>query len=62
MDRRRVLFSSTLTFSVLLEIWVRWTMPLTHGQDRFGIWPPVDNIMHFFRGVNLFLRSSSSPG
>lgn len=55
MDRRRILFLITLMFSVLLEVWVRWVMPFTHGQDGFGVWAPVDNVMHLFWGLNIFL-------
>lgn len=55
MDHRRGLFFVTLAFSLFLEVWVRWVMPLTHGDSGFGIWPPVDNVMHFFWGLNIFV-------
>lgn len=44
-----------LGFSILLEIWVRWLLPITSGHDGFYIWPNIDNVMHFFWGLNIFL-------
>jgi|GEM_PF-1610664 len=55
VDSRRRIFYFMLAFSVILEIWVRFIMPFTHGQNGFYVWSPVDNIMHFFWGVNIFL-------
>ncbi|HIH23762.1 TPA: hypothetical protein HA251_01900 [Candidatus Woesearchaeota archaeon] len=55
MDSRRAIWYGTLTFSVLLEVWVRYALPLIVGRDGFAIWPSVDNIMHLFWGLNIFL-------
>lgn len=55
MDSRRAIWYGTLTFSVLLELWVRYALPFIVGRDGFAIWPDVDNIMHFFWGLNIFL-------
>jgi len=55
MDNRKKLFIFTLSFSILLEWWVRWGMVPFYGDSGFGVWPPVDNIMHFFWGLNIFL-------
>jgi hypothetical protein len=55
MDKQHKIWYSLLAFSVLLEIWVRWGLLWTTGHDGFFIWPPVDNVMHFFWGANIFL-------
>lgn len=55
MKKTNILFAITLTISVILEIWVRWISPLQFGQDFFGVWPPIDNFMHFLWGLNIFL-------
>lgn len=54
MEKHKVVFAITLTISILLEIWVRWISPFQFGQDFFGVWPPIDNIMHFLWGLNFF--------
>lgn len=51
MEKRNIVFGCTLTFSILLEIYVRWIAK----PSVFISWPPIDNIMHFFWGVNVFL-------
>ncbi len=48
MDYRRIVFVCTLLFSIALEIYVR-------AFGIFGLWPPIDNFMHFFWGLNIFL-------
>jgi hypothetical protein len=48
------LFAVTLAFSILLEFYVRWVSVWVYGIDGFGMFPPIDNIMHFLWGLNIF--------
>ena len=54
MDSRRVLFAGLLFWSLFLEAWARWILPLLGYENGFALWPAVDNVMHFFWGVNFF--------
>lgn len=55
MDSRKAIFAGTLAFSILLELWVRYGLLYLTGHDGFYIWPNVDNVMHFFWGLNFFM-------
>ncbi|HLP79664.1 MAG TPA: hypothetical protein VK158_03455 [Acidobacteriota bacterium] len=54
MKSQHILFTTTLVFSIVLEITVRWILLAITGTDGFGLWPPIDNIMHFMWGLNIF--------
>lgn len=55
MKGKHFIMAFTLTCSIVLEVWVRWISLEQYGRDFFGIWPPIDNIMHFMWGLNIFL-------
>jgi hypothetical protein len=52
------LFIIFLVISASLEIFVRFISPGLYGQDFFGVWPPIDNVMHFLWGLTFFLLFS----
>jgi hypothetical protein len=52
------LFFLFLFISGALELFVRYISPLLYGQDFFGVWGPIDNVMHFLWGLTFFLLFS----
>jgi hypothetical protein len=53
----KIIFAWTLLFSVVLEIYVRVINELIFGIDGFGMIPYIDNVMHFFWGLNFFFAA-----
>ncbi|HLP79663.1 MAG TPA: hypothetical protein VK158_03450 [Acidobacteriota bacterium] len=54
MKPQHALFCTTLILSIVIEAWVRLFSVVIVGTDGFDLWPPIDNIMHFLWGMNLF--------
>lgn len=55
MDGRHVIWYALISLNVLLELWVRFILPITTGHDGFYHWPNIDIALHLLSGVNIFL-------
>ena len=55
MEKNKAILSLTLAFSVILELFVRKGAVMLYGANGFALWPWIDNVMHFFWGLNIFL-------